>query len=215
MGMEPPSRNSRPPDTVYHGTETCFDRFDLDCCLGAHFGTAKAAVDRLRGLGKLRVEYLPYRLPDGQWMVREQNWSNRPPFEHGPFEDEGAADCFVLCAPPHRVPLQYEIDVIRPLPLPDLGTWTFEIVIKHLCESDVLVDTENIWRAWNSSSEQGWASLKEALSRKGYDSVCYSNETEDPGSVSWIVFDPDRIHPKWKSEQADNESRYERERMRA
>ena len=26
MGMEPPSRNSRPPDTVYHGTSEDFDR---------------------------------------------------------------------------------------------------------------------------------------------------------------------------------------------
>ena len=211
--MDLPSRNTRPPDTVFHGTDCKFDRFDLSLCLGAHFGTSGAATARLRSTGRLAIDYQTYRTPEGQWMVREQNWSNKPAFEHGPFASEEDADCFVLCAPPHRVPLQFEIDVCRPLPLPDLGTWTFEIVMRHLQDEGIFVDTGEIWDAWNISSEHGWAAMKAALSSMYYDCVCYTNETEDPGSISWIVFEPNRIHAKWRPGpgDSDNDPRFERD----
>ncbi len=213
--MELPSKNERPADTVYHGTDCHFDRFALDCCLGAHFGTARAATDRLRSTGRLRIEYETYPRRDGRWMVREQNWSNRQSFEHGPFEDEDSAECFILTAPVHRKPLEFEIDVCRPLPLPDLGTWDFHILMHHLDREQLLCDSNAIWRHWNCSSEAGWQALKTDLARQGYDCVCYHNETEDPGSISWIVFDAERIHPKWRPAQPDNEPYFERARMRA
>lgn len=225
--MDTPSRQSRPPDTVYHGTDCQFDQFALEHCLGAHFGTEKAALDRLRSTGKLRIEYLPFRQTDGSFVVREQIWSNKAAFDHGPFAGNDDAQGFMLHAPPHREPRQFEIDVIRPLPMPDLGTWTFEIVMQHLQDEGILVATTEIWDAWNLGSERGWTSLKAALSNEAYDCICYTNATEDPGSVSWIVFDPKRIHAKWRPGQSqfgnnpqlecefNDQHPFERERMRA
>jgi len=66
------------PLVVYHGTTADFDEFLTDTDMGAHFGTALAAEDRLRALGEARyprsgdprtvTAYLkienPYRMPD-------------------------------------------------------------------------------------------------------------------------------------------------------
>ena len=67
------------PMVVYHGTTAEFDQFDTSESLGAHFGTSKAANDRIRDMAGvpgrhahvkpvfIRVER-PYRLPDlDQW----------------------------------------------------------------------------------------------------------------------------------------------------
>jgi len=191
----------RPPRTVYHGTDTAFEEFDTSCSLGAHFGSQQAARDRLRDIGRLRIEYLSYA-NDDKWMVREQNWTNRPCFEHGPFDDEAAADAFCAQAPQYRTPLPFEIDVYRPLELPDLGTWTFEGVMHHLVQSHLIdAEREDIYSAWNRSTPAGWAALKAALVEQGYDCVVYKNETEDRGSLSWIVFDAAKIFPKWTPEK--------------
>jgi len=207
--------NLKPPRTVFHGTDADFEQFDLETCLGAHFGTRQAAVDRLRSTDRLKISYQSYP-SDGSWMVREQNWSNRPAFEHGPFEDEDAAECFMLTEPQYREPIAFEIDVYRPLELGDMGTWTFEEMLTHLGRQhrdafEHLLD--DIWSAWNQSSAKGWKALKNAISEAGYDCIAYRNETEDPGSLSWIVMDPDKIHRKWRP--ADTQEAFERPRLRA
>lgn len=204
-----------PPHTVYHGTDSDFERFDLDTCLGAHFGTRKAAVDRLRSTGRLEISYQCYPSDEG-WMAREQTWSNRPAFEHGPFNDQAAAECFLLTAPSHREPIAFEIDVYRPLELEDLGTWTFETMFTHLGRKhgDTFAHVmDEIWAAWNQASSKGWAALKAAITSAGYDCIAYRNETEDPGNISWIVMDADKIHAKWRPEHKEQPA--ERPRMRA
>lgn len=192
--------STRPPNTVYHGTDSCFTRFNTENCLGAHFGTRRAAVDRLRSVGKLQIDFqvFPHK---GRWWVREETYSSKAPFEHGPFDDENAALNFIEMAPKHRQPLAFEIDVYRPLVLPDLGTWTFNDVLNHIGRHmrDTLGDDiENAWGAWNRSSEEGWRVLKAAIRSAGFDCIAYTNETEDPGSTSWIVLDADKIHAKWQ-----------------
>lgn len=189
-----------PKRTVYHGTDVAFDAFDVSTCLGAHFGTAKAATDRLKSTGRLDIEYLVYS-NDGQWFAREENWRNKPAFEHGPFEDEATAECFMTMAPKQRQPLAFEIDVYRPLELDDLGTWDFEIVFNELSRKhrDIFGSRlDGVWDAWQKSSQLGWEFLKRAIEAAGFDSIAYVNQAEDPGSLSWIVLRPDKIFPKWQ-----------------
>jgi hypothetical protein len=188
-----------PNRTVYHGTDVCFKSFDVSTSLGAHFGTVKAASDRLKSTGRLEIEYQVYS-SHGQWFVRELNWSNKPAFEHGPFDDCPSAECFIETAPKQRRPLAFEIDVYRPLELDDLGTWDFEIVFnelsrKHRESFGALL--EPVWDAWRKSSHLGWESLKRAIEAAGFDSIAYVNQTEDPGSISWIVLRAEKIFPKW------------------
>jgi len=206
----------KPPRTVYHGTDSDFDTFDIATCLGAHFGTRLAAVDRLRSTGRLRVEFEVYA-DDDAWWVREQNWSNRPAFEHGPFDTEDDARCFVLTAPRERQPIAFEIDVYRPLEMPDLGVWTFEAVVSHMRRflRDEVPDVELAWDAWNRSTQAGWDRLKQAIVDAGFDCIAYVNETEDAGSISWIVMDPEKIHKAWTPNQDRPASERMRERMRA
>lgn len=192
-----------PPHTVYHGTDANFTRFDVALSLGAHFGTLESARDRLRSTGRLKIVFQVYS-HENKWWVREQTYSTKPPFEHGPFDTENAAVTFMDEAPKERTPLPFEIDIYRPLTLPDLGTWTFEMVANHLGRShrDVFGDgIDAAWSAWNRSSEAGWKALKLAIEKAGFDSVVYRNETEDPNSLSWIVMDADRIHAKWRPGQ--------------
>jgi hypothetical protein len=205
----------KPPHTVYHGTDSSFEKFDLETCLGAHFGTRQAAIDRLRSTHRLKIDYQCYP-SNGAWIVREQNWSNKPAFEHGPFEDQDAAECFILSAPQSRTPLAFEIDVYKPLELSDLGVWTFETMLTHLGREHrerFEHNLDRIWSAWNRSSTQGWTAIKAAIKEAGYDCIAYRNETEDPGSISWIVMDADKIHAKWRPE--NNEAHIQWPRMRA
>lgn len=190
----------RPPRTVYHGTDASFETFDTSRSFGAHFGTRKAGLDRLKSTGRSRIEYIPYKDHAGRWWALEEMLSNRPRFEHGPFTDESSTLDFIDNAPRQRQPLAFEIDAYRPLVLPDLGTWEFQSVVRQLQKQspDTFGPCVDDWYlCWNRSSEAGWASVHQSLNEAGYDCICYLNETEDPGEPSWIVWDSSRIHPSW------------------
>lgn len=190
----------RPPRTVYHGTDSSFEVFDTTRSLGAHFGTRKAGQDRLKSTGRSQIEYIPYQDHAGRWWALEEMLSNRPRFEHGPFGDEDSTLAFIETAPQERQPLAFEIDVYRPLLLPDLGTWEFQSVVRQLQKQspDTFGPCVDDWYlCWNRSSEAGWASVHQSLNEAGYDCICYLNETENPGEPSWIVWDSSRIHPSW------------------
>lgn len=194
----------KPQPVVYHGTDAFFDHFDQSNCLGAHFGTRQAAVDRLRSTGRDQIELIPYEDCQGRWWAIENttnNTTNLPP-EHGPFEDEDAAATFCECADKTREPLGFEIDVSRPLIVEDLGTWEFQGVARFLRLNHPDIDDSAWQSAWNQSNEAGWTALKDSLRAAGYDCIAYKNETEDPGSWSWIVWDNTKIHRDWKGRMA-------------
>lgn len=196
-----------PPRTVYHGTDRTFDGFDTSRCLGVHFGTFKAAKDRLRSTGRLYIEMNAHQDDQGRWWALEEGNPQANRIEHGPFDDEDAALNVVdMNSTQERRPLEFEIDVYKPLQTPDLGTWNFEAVFNHLCRGTEILDAHRpdlVWNEWMRSSIAGWTALKEALAQAGFDSIAYQNETEDPGSISWIVLDASAIHLKWTAAQRE------------
>lgn len=196
----------KPPRTVFHGTDAGFDEFDTSNTLGAHFGTKKAAQDLLRNKGIQEIKFFPWQDDDDVWWALEENLHNRPRISHGPFEDEDAAITFCDLTPKLREPIAFEIDVYRPLELEDLGTWTFQIVTQHLERnfSDTFPDHDiEAWRrGWNESNEAGWRALHQSLTNAGFDCIAYRNETEDPGELSWIVWDHKKIHPNAREASA-------------
>lgn len=184
--------NPKPPSRVWHGTDADFDTFDISTSLGAHFGSRQAAADRLRDTGRHRIDWTVYESDEG-WMAMEQTYRAKNGKSHGPFDTNDAAHAF--CAEnPYRSPVEFEIDVYRPLEMPDLGTWTFEGVHAWLARNHDGFPADEVWDAWNRSTESGWTALKNALKAARFDCIVYRNETEDAGSLSWIVFDPERIH---------------------
>lgn len=188
-----------PPRTVYHGTDAHFEQFDVERCLGAHFGTFEAASQRLRDTGRQRVWYTPYEDDEGSWIVREETRSSSSAFEHGPFDGLGAAEAFIASMPTKREPLAFEIDIYKPLLLDDLGTWEFQGVLRAVAQALPHVELDHIGRAWNDSSQAGWQALKQELEAQGFDSVAYVNQTEDVGNMSWIVLRAERIHHRWRA----------------
>lgn len=182
----------KPPSRVWHGTDADFDSFDTRTSLGAHFGTRQAAADRLRDTGRHRIDWTVYESDEG-WMAMEETYRAKNGRAHGPFPSNEAAHTFCR-ENPHRAPIEFEIDVYRPLEMPDLGTWTFEAVHAWLAKNHDGFPADAVWDAWNRSTEGGWTALKAALKAERFDSIVYCNETEDAGSHSWIVFDADRIH---------------------
>lgn len=197
-------QTNRPPEIVYHGTDSQFEVFDQSNTLGAHFGTHDAAIDRLRSTGRALVELMPYEDDDGVWWAVECSTHNVTPFEHGPFSDEDATLTFIECFDKKRQPLAFELDVYRPLIMPDLGVWTFQAVTRFLQENHTDIDCSNWNEAWNISNEQGWLAIKNSLEASGYDCISYVNETEDKGSISWIVWDNQKIHRDWRSRMEMN-----------
>jgi hypothetical protein len=194
-----PRKPLLPPRTVYHGTDAHFEQFDVSCSLGAHFGSCAAACQRMRDTGKHRIWYYPVEAEDGNgWMVREETRSSRPAFEHGPFDTMPEVESFIARAPQQREPLAFEIDIYRPLLLPDLGTWEFRGATRALAGVLPQIDFDQVTAAWNAGTEAGWEALKAQLELCGHDSIAYVNEAEDPGSLSWIVLRAERIHHRWR-----------------
>ena len=192
----------RPPRSVFHGTDASFSEFAQSHSLGAHFGTYQAAKDRLKSTRRDKVSLEPYEDDDGQWWAIEDGTHNRPRFEHGPFEDEAAAQTFCDLADTDRKPLEFEIDVFKPLIVEDLGTWEFANITRHLRSLHPEIDSSGWYDAWNQSTECGWDAVKASLRAAGYDCIAYTNQTEDKGSVSWIVWDNSKIHRDWRTRVA-------------
>ncbi len=185
-----------PTCTVFHGTDRKFAEFDLSDCLGAHFGTEDAAIARLQTTGRLKTPMSAVECDNGQWIVEECQFIDDDPIEHGPFPDESAAETFILTIDAKRKPFEFTLGVQAPLELDDLGRWTFSGVLQHLASIDLLDDTaerDRIWSEWNHSNARGWTAMREAIQRRGYDSIVYTNDVEDKGSTSWIALDPKQI----------------------
>jgi len=192
--------SDRPPGIVHHGTDSLFEHFDISNSFGAHFGTREAAERRLRDLGHHRIRFEMVESEDDPDLsvILEFEWENLPPKIHGPFDKEEALIYMSKVRGELRPPLEFELDVFHPLELPDLGTWEFSGVLMTIEEVLPGIDVEYVRDRWNQSSEKGWSALKGMIKAHGYDCVSYVNETEDPGSISWIVMDPERIHHGWR-----------------
>lgn len=79
----------------------------------------------------------------------------------------------------------------KPIRLPDLGTWGFENVARHLDRRGLgLIDEADYERAWNAFDQS--AELRAILLQKGWDGIVYANEVEGRGD-SFIVFEPGQI----------------------
>lgn len=180
-----------PAGVVFHGSDRRFNGLDASDCLGMHFGTMEAAVDRLRTTGRLLADLTPVESADGSWMVEEDAHSDEPPVMHGPFEDEDSAQTFTMVYDASRTPEAFAVTLKAPLMLEDLGQWTFNSVFQHLAQIDILDDEaqrDAIWNAWQTSDKAGWQALRAAIEQRGFDSIAYRNDIEDKGSFSWIAF---------------------------
>lgn len=208
-----PSRTGPLPQcTVFHGTDRKFSDFDMSDCLGAHFGTEDAAIARLQTTGRLKTPMTAVECDNGQWIVEECPFIDDDPIEHGPFPDEGSAETFILTAEAKRKPFTFTLDIHAPLQIEDLGGWTFSGLLQHLASIDLLneaAERDHIWSEWNSSNARGWTAMREAIFRRGYDSIAYTNDVEDKGSTSWIALRPEQITPAQVDQMED------RARMRA
>lgn len=189
-----------PDAVVFHGTDMDFDSFDFADCLGPHFGTHQAAVDRLRRTGRLTMPYSIEEGEAGQWFIEAQQFVNTAPLVYGPFNSEAEADRDARALDLKRKPIAYQLEIANPLQLDDLGQWTFNGLLYQLAQMNLLEDAyerDQMWEGWQRGDAHGWALMREALLARGFDSIAYSNGVEDPGSISWIVLDPDKITPAW------------------
>ena len=110
-----------------------------------------------------------------------QEFSQARPLTH--FGKRQAA----LAAPRYRgVLLAFVLDMHNPLEVPDIPGgadmfgWLFDAT-----ERGIITEAE--FAAWEAKPlEMDGVRL---LQRHGYDSLCYTNAHEDPGSLSWVIFD--------------------------
>jgi len=98
------------------------------------------------------------------------------------------------------------------LDLPDLGSWGAHRVARGLLDNHPDKFTaEELSKIvpWYQTTpaqygnvtleqqRQAMQSLRDLIKSKGYDSVRYKNEVEDPGHISHIVLDPTQIRAPW------------------
>ncbi|WP_415912930.1 hypothetical protein [Neptuniibacter sp. QD37_11] len=82
-----------------------------------------------------------------------------------------------------------KITLSNPIEMPDLGRWS----VYSIAEASGLSRKEcNEIMAHDSEADQ-FEALRNTLKSKGFDGIVYTNEVESPGSVSYIVFDPEQI----------------------
>lgn len=178
--------NSVPAAVVYHWTDVDFDRFDIGMGqLGAHFGSLDAARDRARGRDRIGYEV---EEDEGDFFVVPDAGPARDEWL-GPFPTRALALEFVSKQPQLIDPLAARLDIQHPVRLPDLGGWSAWSVIQALPDGTLTAD--EIERVMSSDDRD--ASLRGVLIEKGIDGVVYTNEVEDPGSESFIVFSADQI----------------------
>lgn len=168
---------------VFHGTGSEFDTFDTSG-IGAHFGTKTSALDRMQRLGYLDITPTIEKDRDGSWYVSLDHGDGRS------FETEKEANEFAASLPAERAPIKAYLNIRKPLRLPDLGMWHFDMISREL-EAKKLLTKPEYEAAWKSNDRE--KALANVLKKKGYDGIVYRNEVEDAGSDSYIAFDPNQI----------------------
>jgi len=82
------------------------------------------------------------------------------------------------------------LTINNPLRLPDLGTWASTEIASFAGLGHEFIDSLH---NFHDAEEERYATIRRELKSRGYDGIVYTNETEDPGSDSYIAFDPDQI----------------------
>ena len=86
-------------------------------------------------------------------------------------------------------PRAFWVDLRNPLITKDLGTWSVMDIAKSAKLDNKTI--ESIFDLNDNSSR--YDMLKKILKHMGYDGIQYTNEVEDTGSTSYIVFDSEQI----------------------
>lgn len=153
------------PRVLYHGTSgDYFDEFNV-FGLATHFGTREAAESILQ---------LHSGVPRSD-MPRTMNYW------------QGARV--------HPVHLA----VRNPVRVPDPTNWDADFLLYLLRAEGVITQEEHDklydqWeREFETDHESGRDCIREALVRKGYDAIVYTNKHEDKGSDSYIVFSAQQV----------------------
>lgn len=86
------------------------------------------------------------------------------------------------------------IQANNPLELPDLGSWGPNKMISAMQDKGLLTahDIYNIKRA---DYGKQMPMIRDVLKRHGHDSIVYKNSVEDPGSLSYILFNESQKQP--------------------
>lgn len=150
---------------VYHATDDPnFTVFEGDVI---HFGTEQAGLDIMSKRGGMDIDYDIERFSDGFWVYADRDYTAQG-IRHGdgmgPFKTENEAKAFVKTLPKEIKPYRVFLKIRNP-------------------KQDVDAGGAGSWRV-----AKGVAAEKE-----GYDAIVYENEVEDPGSISYAVFDPSQI----------------------
>src|SRR6266571_1169753 len=91
---------------------------------------------------------------------------------------------------PRTYPVKLQAN--NPLELWDMGTWEAEKIegaLKHALKWD-RAEVE-------AAAKKGMQGLRDLIKSKGYDSIKYVNEHEDPGSISYITLDPSQARSQF------------------
>src|SRR5882724_5804084 len=199
--------------TAFHGTKKNFSEFklpeemDRTPEIGVHFGTLRAAVDRgLHGLHPLQRQTIENNLKSNTGVLRE-SLSLRP-------HTDITGNTSEFRVIPSR------IGTNNPLTLPDLGTWSPASMRSGMLNSPAFTKDE-VNQAYFEGIKPGTTlvdqhvadtqrikNLRKLIESKGYDSIAYRNSVEDPGSLSYIIwnlnkarsfyakFDPAKAHSR-------------------
>ena len=160
------------PAVVYHGTNSLgdFQVFRQNNDIGHHFGTAKAANDRLdfRDDQEVDNEYL------GGTKMQQKFGGQR------------------------IYPVYLSIQ--KPFEMPDMGHWEPNDVVEQLEEQGFITGEDDkryrkeIMAVLTTGYRaRGMEAARKLLQKLGFDGIRYQNESEDQGSTSWIALDPRQI----------------------
>ncbi len=179
------------PEVMYHGTNADVTEFRPF----SHFGTAKAANDRYEALRSFSEDvvhrdagpfsivpvYLklenPLRMPDLAGV--DANTSK-------PYEE--ALDDFDKKYPPDDDDISRRFQAIDRGEGPTHASLESDTDLSEYLYRNDVIDSEEFWEVQYSPQK-----AMELLKAKGYDGIVYTNDVEDTGSDSYIVFDPTHV----------------------
>jgi len=82
------------------------------------------------------------------------------------------------------------VRISNPLPLPDLGTWDYQSVIREARKAGVDITEGEYDQVFNHTDET--KATRRLLEAKGFDGIVYYNAVEG-GGYSYIAFRPDQL----------------------